>query len=410
MALDQKGGLLATAQDPNAAMMPPTAVPDATMQAASHGAATTATGASGSSPGMINDWYQSYMSKPPATANATAATAGTTAWKPGASATVQGQLTSVLDAGGPLQDRAATKAAQTMNGRGLLNSSMAITAGQSALYDAALPIAQQDATVNANAGQFNANASNTAALTNAGLATDVSKTNAGAVNTATGAQAQQGATAVLQANDITNQNAMQAKDLASRYDLANLDVASRASLQAADAANQQKLQAANAVLQTGLQATDNAVKQSMQAYQLGVQQAMQGKDNETKMAVATLDANTQSKLAEVNNKYKVQLQTSQSMAVTYQSMVDGITKVMTDPTMDFTAKQDAINNLTKLYNGSLDMQSNLTGLNLGNLLGGLTTPGANADGSAPRAPVNTTEPSAPNYIPPANQLIDSGGE
>lgn len=313
--------------------------------------------------GMLSDWYSSYMGSPPKVAQA-----ATAEWKPGADATVQGQLTKVLDAGGPLQDRAATKAAQTMNARGLLNSSMAVTAGQSALYDAAMPIATQDAATFGAAGQFNA-----------GQANDVSKFNAGAVNTATGAQDKAGVDSFqqqqgiagqkdLQATDIAQQTAMQERDLASRYDLANMDVQSRASLQAADIQNQKDLQALNAQLQTGLQATDNAVKQSMQAYDAALKQTMQGLDNTAKLELAKLDITARTSLAELDNKFRVQLQGSQSMASSYQSMVDGITRVMVDPSMDTAAKQAAINNLTTLYNNTLTMQSDLTGLDLGELL------------------------------------------
>ena len=370
-------------------------------------------------PGMLTDWYQSYMKTKPTTAQATTAQAGTTDWAPDKSATVQGQLTSVLDAGGPLMDRAATKANQVANGRGLLNSSIAVGAGQAALYDAALPIAQQDATVNAQAGQFNAGAKNAAALSNANALNQTSQFNATSQNAAEGQQrgagitseqtAQQRAEAeagrafttserqgaeqfqgglqdkdianqqgmqkagftqqsAIQATDIANQNAMQAKDLSSRYDLASMDVASRAALQKADAENQQKLQKANAELQTGLQATDSAVKQSMQQYQLSVQQAMAGQDNATKLQLATMDADTQSSLAELNNKYRVQLQASQSMAASYQSYVDAASRVMIDPNMDLAAKQYQLDNLARLYNNTLKMQSDVTGLNLGELL------------------------------------------
>ena len=135
---------------------------------------------------MLNDWYSSFVKTPPKAAQATAAQAGTTTWEPGKDATVQGQLVNVLDAGGPLMDRATTRANQQMNARGLLNSSIAVGAGQSALYDAALPIAQQDAQTKAAAGQFNANASNTANLTNAGLTTDVSRSNAQEQNNMSG--------------------------------------------------------------------------------------------------------------------------------------------------------------------------------------------------------------------------------
>jgi len=60
-------------------------------------------------------------------------------------ATVQGQLDNILSTNSPLMQRAATRAAQEANKRGLLNSAMGVQAGQEAVLTAALPIAQQDA-------------------------------------------------------------------------------------------------------------------------------------------------------------------------------------------------------------------------------------------------------------------------
>ena len=325
-------------------------------------------------PTMLSSWYDSYSkSAPPGAGGPTAAVAApitptvaptapvtnaaASTWTPGANATVQGQLKNVLDAGGPLQDRAQTKALQTANSRGLLNSTMAVTAGQSALYDAALPIAQQDANTFADAGK-----------TNSGQSTQVSLANAGASNSA--AQQHAGLTqqSTLQATDLNAQAASQGRDLASRYDLSSLDVNSRAALQAADAANQQKLQAANAVLQTGLQATDLGVRQSMQAYNLAVQQSMQGLDNQSRLGIATLNSETQTHIAGIEAKYRTQIQSNASMAASYQSMVDGYTRIMLDPNMDAAAKTTAIGNLTTLYNNTLKMQADVTGLQLGKLL------------------------------------------
>jgi len=149
-----------------------------------------------------------------------------------------------------------------------------------------------------------------------------------------------------------------------------MDVASREKLQAADIANQQKLQEANATLQTGLQATDNAVKQSMQVYDAALKQSMQGLDNESRLQIATLDADNRMAMAQLEAKYKNELQASQSMAASYQSMVDSFTRVMLSPDMDAGAKQAAIGNLTTLYNNTLAMQSDVSGLQLGALMSG----------------------------------------
>lgn len=59
--------------------------------------------------------------------------------------TVQGQLQGLLSDSNPLMQQAKSRAMQQANARGLQNSSLAATAGQAAMYDAALPIASQDA-------------------------------------------------------------------------------------------------------------------------------------------------------------------------------------------------------------------------------------------------------------------------
>lgn len=444
-------------------------------------------------PGMLTDWYKSYMDSQPKAAGYDAAQAQASTVNPGRESTVQGQLTNVLDKGGPLADRATTKSMQAMNGKGLLNSSLAVSAGQTALYDAALPIAQQDAKTWADAGQTNAQLGTQVSLSNAGFKNDAGKFGADAANQALSQQraagvqseqaAQQRAEAALgrdfttserlgtqgfqasesaadrqqqsmlqttdiaaqaqrqiteiqaqaeqqgrqltaqeqaQIRDLSSQQAMQQAgfqqqtalqtqdlarqaeaqkaDLASRYDLAQLDVASRERLQAADALNQQKLQQANAALQTGLQATDNAVKQSMQAYDGALKQAMQGLDNESKLQLATLDADNRVALATMEAKYKNELQANQSMAASYQSMVDSFTRVMVSPDLDAPAKQAVIGNMTTLYNNTLQMQSDVSGLELGTLLapealGGTPAP---TPGAAP-APAPTPAPAPPPF-------------
>lgn len=59
--------------------------------------------------------------------------------------TVQGQLGDILKTGNPLLEAAKARAAQVANSRGLQNSSMATQAGEEAIVNTALPIAQQDA-------------------------------------------------------------------------------------------------------------------------------------------------------------------------------------------------------------------------------------------------------------------------
>lgn len=81
--------------------------------------------------------------------------------------TVAGQLTGLLETDSPYITRARTRAAQTANSRGLINSSMAAGAGEAAAIDAALPVAQQDAQTYTQQQYQNQNASNQAKLFNA---------------------------------------------------------------------------------------------------------------------------------------------------------------------------------------------------------------------------------------------------
>jgi hypothetical protein len=114
---------------------------------------------------------------------------------------VQEQVKNIVGADSPLMQQARTKASQTMNARGLLNSTLNTQAGQEAVISQALPIATADAatydramTNTANqqnaASQFGAAATNTASQTNAQLATQMNTTNANAKNQALSQEAQ----------------------------------------------------------------------------------------------------------------------------------------------------------------------------------------------------------------------------
>jgi hypothetical protein len=86
---------------------------------------------------------------------------GPTAYTPGENAFVSNQLTKLLTSGSPYLERARTRALAGANRRGLLNSSMAMGAGEAAAIDAALPIAQADANTVGGAERYNADIGNT---------------------------------------------------------------------------------------------------------------------------------------------------------------------------------------------------------------------------------------------------------
>lgn len=105
---------------------------------------------------------------PPAAEPRTANTYTPTTQTVNPNQTVSGQVTDLLKADNPLMQTARGQAAQAANSRGLLNSSMAVQAGEQAAINSALPIASQDAQTYNRVGSENAAAQNTAGQFNAG--------------------------------------------------------------------------------------------------------------------------------------------------------------------------------------------------------------------------------------------------
>ena len=81
--------------------------------------------------------------------------------------TVAGQIKGIIDSGSPLMEQAQARSTEAANARGLVNSSMAVQAGQAALYDAALPIASADANTSNKFSMANADITNKAGEFNA---------------------------------------------------------------------------------------------------------------------------------------------------------------------------------------------------------------------------------------------------
>lgn len=96
-------------------------------------------------------------------------------WKVEDDQTVQGQVKKIIDENSPLMQQAQTRANQQMNQRGLINSSMAVGAGQAALYDAAVPIAASDAQTQVKSASDAANAANQFASANNAQTYDMAK-------------------------------------------------------------------------------------------------------------------------------------------------------------------------------------------------------------------------------------------
>jgi hypothetical protein len=254
----------------------------------------------------------------------TASTGAANQWDVADNQTVKGQINSVIAEDSPLMQQAATRAKQEAGNRGLINSSMAVQAGHAAVIDKALPIAQADAQTYGQAAKSNQDAKNSFEQFNANAKNTAGQFNAGAKNT-------------LQS---------QTMDLEAKTALTNAGAVNEATSRDAQLASQQ-----------GIAKLDGALKV-----------AMQNADAAGKLQYQQIDANVRTTMANIEATYKNQMQTSQSMAGSYQSLIDNITRIMQDKDMSAGAKQAAIDNQTTLYNNTLQMQSQLSGLELGSLL------------------------------------------
>ncbi len=247
-----------------------------------------------------------------------------TQWTPDANQTVQGQISSIIAQNNPLMQQAEARSQQKMNDRGLINSSMAIGAGQSALYDAALPIAQTDAQTYANAGQYNATAANTASQFKAGAENTVTLANQDATNRASeyGASAQNATNA--QVNTITANAATTNAEAANKIAMQDLDNQFKAAITNADIASKTQLQ----------QLSDA-----------------------TKVTLANVEAD-----------YKTLIETSASAREIYKGTMTQIGPILADTNMDAASKTAAINGLMGRMSVAMNLVGSINGVDLGDLL------------------------------------------
>jgi hypothetical protein len=218
--------------------------------------------------------------------------------------TVASQLKGIIDSGSPLMQQAEAHARDQANARGLINSTQAVTAGQSAVIGAATPIAAQDASTYAQAAtntttaenaakSFGAGAENAKELQNSQLETQNSQFNAGQQN-------------------------------------AELSTAAGAS----NTVGLTKLQAAN-------------------------QQALQTLVGSQQLAAIDAQGRIQTTLQKMSDDNKVLLQTSQGASSYYNTMLQYMASITANPNMTQDQKANALNNAVTSLNDSLDTMTSI---------------------------------------------------
>jgi hypothetical protein len=179
---------------------------------------------------------------PPPAAQATVEKANAVNYTPNAfqvtpDQTVQDQVAKITGADSKLMQQARTRANQDAQSKGLLNSSLAVEAGQNAVLSQALPIAQQDAATYHDASTNTTNAQNAAAFQNAQAQNAVNLQNsqsANAVNLQNAAETNKLFSTKL---TLDSQMAMSQLDANTKTALAKLDNQYRGLLQSSQNAS-----------------------------------------------------------------------------------------------------------------------------------------------------------------------------
>lgn len=269
------------------------------------------------------DWANSPLS---ADAGALAGTMqGASTYLPSDASTVSGQLGKILAKGdsNSLVSQAMSRAAAASNRRGLLNSSIGASAGESAAIDAAMPIAQADAGANLTAQRDNAGALNTFAAASNAFARDA-------------------ATRKLQgALDLTAQG----RDLSMQRAKLLTDVAQNDASRAAD---------------TDYRAADLAFRQSASGRELD----LKGQDLAQTDAYRTAQLKAGTDQAATQLRQQAQTALTQNIASIRQQATQSMAALEADPNMTGEAKANAITNIGRKVQADIAEQVRFSGLSM----------------------------------------------
>ena len=275
--------------------------------------------------------------------------------------TVEGRLNSIIDKNSALQQSAATRANEQMASRGLVNSSMAVGAGQKAVIDSALPIATSDAAAMQGVKSSNAQAANAAsALGATGAQQQQAITRQGEVQA--GLQESQGK---IQAGLQEGQGIIQSRLQQERGEI-------ETALQTADAASKVDLQARAAVIDKELQELKGAQESTLSAQNAAQAQAAAKLAGEIELSNQTelkkLDGELDIKLETLKGNYQALITSTQSAANMYAQTSSSISAILAAPKLSMSSKQQIISQEIDLLQNGLQTIGNANNVDFGNLL------------------------------------------
>ena len=318
-----------------------------------------------------------------------------------AKGTVAGQLKGLMDQENPLMTKARTNTAQAFNARGLINSSMAVGAGEEAAINTALPIASADAGIYDTASRENQAATNTGYQFTAGAQNNAALSDAAAANTssqigqtAAETRATQEAGGLIQSRQIAEAGGQTrltaAQEQAAQSRLAELNAQLQTGLigaqgtqtrmtQAQAEAAQTELAQLQATLQTGLigaqgeqarqtQAAGGAIESNLFTRQAEQQTAMQALQGQQGITIQDMQTAAAKDLANIEAEFKVIMQTSATAGQIMSTAQTGINEVLANATLTNDAKIALVKKIQDGLKAQMGVAGAIGGLDLSSLL------------------------------------------
>lgn len=294
--------------------------------------------------------------------------------------TVQGRISGVIAANSPLMQAAGTRAKQAANRRGVLNSTMAIGAGEKAVLDTALPIAQQDAQTYFAARGANAAAGNAALSQTAG---------------ARQAQELQDQGGIISSRLQTEQGDIQTGHLETQGDI-------QSDLQAEAGVIQSDLAAQEGEIQTGLIGTQSAaqinemiasgeINAGLLEQEYGLKTALENERAQIELELMDADAANRGELidrqgvidaqltdqrvqgqleiTDLENEWRSLLQASASATAIFQTTAEQIGSILANPDISVPNKTALVNQLKTQLSDGLNVIGGIADLDLDAFLG-----------------------------------------
>lgn len=249
---------------------------------------------------------------------------------------VEGRTASIIAKESPLQQSAANSASNAMAARGLTNSSLAVGAGQKAVIDSAVPIANADANLYQQQALTNQSAKNSAATNNAQIGSSLGG----------------------QAMGLENSNTQQTKSLAEQARQFNESQTSNVGM------------------------FDRELAQKAQQFNLTQQQTT---------ALANLDSQTKLALAQTESGWRTQTGNNANVANAWGSMMQQIGNIQNNASIEAGAKATMIQGALDSFRAFANASAAISTIDVSQLLNfGISTP------PPPPAPAPAPDPYSNN--------------